>query len=88
MNVNLTPRIEKTLKSKVKSGQFSSIDEAANELIALAIEEERLSNEDIEDLRREVQRGIEQADRGQFVDFTAEQIIAEKKAARRRQKAG
>jgi len=29
----------------------------------------------ISSLRREVQRGIEQADRGQFVDFTAEQIV-------------
>jgi len=88
MTVRITPKNEKKLKTKVKSGQFASIDEAANELIALAIEEEKRSNEDIDDLRREVQKGIEQADRGQFADFTAEQIIAEKRAARRRQKAG
>ncbi len=88
MEVTLTTQIENILRGKVESGQFSSIEEAANEMIALALEEERLSNEDVEDLRREVQLGIDQADRGQFVEFTAEQIIAEKKAAARKQKAG
>ena len=88
MEVNLTPKVEAILREKVESGQFSSLEEAANELLALAIEEEKLSNEDVVDLRREVQRGIEQADRGQFVEFDAEQIIKEKKAAARKQKAG
>lgn len=72
MVVNLGPKVEEVLRKKVESGQFASVEEAANEILAWAIEEKKLSNED---LRREVQRGIEQADRGEFAEFSAEDII-------------
>jgi antitoxin ParD1/3/4 len=88
MEVKLTPKVESILRKKVASGQFASLEEAANEMLALAIEQEKLTDEDIVDLRREVQRGIEQADRGEIAEFDAEQIIREKKAAARKQKAG
>jgi antitoxin ParD1/3/4 len=88
MEVNLAPELEDILRKKVESGQFSSIEEAANEMLALAIKEETLANEDLAELQREVQLGIEQADRGEFVEFTAEQIISEYKGGERKQKAG
>jgi antitoxin ParD1/3/4 len=88
MSINLRPDIEQFLREKVEMGQFESIEEAANELLGWVSEDEKLTDEDIAELRREVQLGIDQADRGEFVEFTAEQIIAEKKAAARKQKAG
>jgi antitoxin ParD1/3/4 len=88
MTINLRPEIEGFLRAKVEAGQFSSVEEAANELLGLTKEEEELSDEDIAELRREVQRGIEQADRGEFSQFTVEDIIAQEKAAARKQKAG
>jgi len=88
MEVNLAPKVEDVLRKKVETGQFASVEEAANEMLALAIEEEKLSNEDLADLRQEVERGIEQADRGEFVEFTAEEIIAAHKPGVRKQKAG
>jgi antitoxin ParD1/3/4 len=88
MSINLRPDIEQFLREKVEMGQFESIEEAANKLLGWVSEDEKLTDEDIAELRREVQLGIDQADRGEFVEFTAEQIIAEKKAAARKQKAG
>jgi hypothetical protein len=32
---------------------------------------------DIEELKREIEIGVEQADRGEFVEFTAQDIIRE-----------
>ncbi|HEV8605838.1 MAG TPA: hypothetical protein VGQ99_10755 [Tepidisphaeraceae bacterium] len=88
MTINLRPEIEGFLRGKVEAGQFSSVEEAANELLGLTKEEEALSDEDIAEIRWEVQRGLEQADRGEFSQFTVEDIIAQEKAAARKQKAG
>ncbi len=88
MSINLRPDIEQFLREKVEMGQFESIEEAANELLALKQEEETLTEEDIAEIRQEVQKGIEQADRGEFSPFTIEEIIAQENAAARKQKAG
>ena len=84
MTLNLRPEIEHILKEKVKAGHYDSLEEAANGMILIAHGQEALVEEDIEELRREVALGIEQADRGQFSQFTAEEIIAQDKARRRR----
>lgn len=88
MKVELRPDILNFLREKVERGQFESIEEAANELLGLAREEEELTDEDIEQLRREVQLGIDQADRGEFSPFTAEDIIRQEQARMRKNKAG
>jgi hypothetical protein len=41
-----------------------------------------LTEAEIEQIRREVDVGIGEADRGQFVEFTAEDVIRERRAAR------
>jgi len=88
MKIDLRPDIAAFLGEKVESGQFESLEEAANELLGLVREEETLTEEDIAELRREVQLGIEQADRGEFSPFTAEDIIRQEQARMRKDKAG
>ena len=88
MEVNFTPKVEGILRRKVESGQYSSVEEAANEMIQAAEEQETMTDEDIEEIRREVALGIEQADRGQFSKFTIDEIIAQEKARAWQQKAG
>jgi antitoxin ParD1/3/4 len=88
MTIRLKPEIEGFLRQKVETGQFASVEEAANELLALRREEEELTEEDIAEIRAEVQKGIEQAERGEFSQFTIAEIIAQEKAAARKQKAG
>lgn len=88
MVISLSPDIESFLEQKVKAGEYPSIDEAANRLLEHVREQEELSEEDIEDLRAEVDMGIEQLDRGEFKEFTAESVIAEQQAAMNARKMG
>ena len=88
MKIVLRPDIVSFLQEKVITSQFESVEEAANELLGLVQEEERLTDADIAEIRGEVQKGIEQADRGEFSPFTAEDIIRQEQARMRRHKAG
>ena len=81
MTVSLTPEMEKFIAEKVRTGQFRTSDEAVNALLAENAERERLAPEDIALLRDELDPALAEADRGEFVEFTAEDIIAEGRAA-------
>jgi Arc/MetJ-type ribon-helix-helix transcriptional regulator len=59
----------------VASGEFPSIDDAANALLARAEETERL--------RADLDEGIADADAGRFEEFNAESVIAEQRAKMR-----
>jgi antitoxin ParD1/3/4 len=87
MTLKLKPETERILKEKVQNGQYESLEEAANEMIQAAYEQETMTEEDIEELRREVAVGIEQADRGQFSKLTIDEIIAQEEARARKHKA-
>jgi antitoxin ParD1/3/4 len=80
MNVSITPEIQEYIRDKIQTGQFSSADEAVNALLAMVREQERMTPDELEDLRRELDPAIAEADRGEFVEFTAEDIIAEGRA--------
>lgn len=69
MNVILPPDLEAFVHDKVQSGEFSTVGEALVEGIRLLRERD--------ELRKEVALGLDQADRGEFVEFTAEEIMAE-----------
>jgi len=64
MNVSLTPELEKFVKDKVATGRYTSASEVVRE--ALRIFEERDARQ--EELRKEVQKGIDSLDRGEAVD--------------------
>ena len=59
-------------------------------MIGLAVHQayDRCTREEIDELRAEVDIGIAEADAGQFVEFTAERVIAERHAARAARKEG
>jgi antitoxin ParD1/3/4 len=88
MTLKLRADIEHIVKEKVKSGQYKSLEEAANEMIEAAHKQETLSDQDIEELRREVALGIDEADRGEFSELTIDQIIVQEKPAARKKRAG
>jgi putative addiction module CopG family antidote len=86
MKVELRSDIEQFVAKKVRSGQYRSTDEAVNALLAALMEQDRLTPEDIADLRAEVDPAIAEADRGEFVAFTAEDIISEGRWAQGRKR--
>ena len=71
VTVPLPADLSEFVKEQVRAGKFSTEAEA---LTALAQKQMR-RDQQIAWLQREVRRGIDQADRGEFSDFTAADII-------------
>ena len=84
MNVSLKPDVQKYVEEKVKTGQYASPEEAVNNLLQQPRQREELTAEDIEELRREIDVGINEANHGQFADFDAEGVIAQRHAGRKK----
>jgi len=59
MNISLTPHLEEVVKGKVESGLYTSASEVMREALRLLEERDRLRELRLEELRREIQKGIE-----------------------------
>jgi toxin ParE1/3/4 len=59
MNVNLTPQLEELVRSKVNSGMYSSASEVVREALRLMDEQDRLRQAKLDDLRRELRKGLD-----------------------------
>jgi antitoxin ParD1/3/4 len=74
MNVSLTPELEQFIDSKVKSGRYNTASEVVRESLRLLEREDELRRLKYEELKREVLKGSEQIDRGEFIELTSEQL--------------
>jgi antitoxin ParD1/3/4 len=86
MNVSLTPELEKLVASKVQSGRYQSASEVIREGLRLLEDQDRLRAAQV---RRKIQVGLDQLDRGEGIP--GDQVLAEmkqKSAALRRSKKG
>ncbi len=68
MNVSLTPELEQLIHKRVESGLYLSASEVVREALRLLEERDRVSAMKLEDLRQEIQVGIEQAKGGALLD--------------------
>jgi antitoxin ParD1/3/4 len=68
MNVSLTPELEKLIHGKVESGLYLSASEVVREALRLLEERDRIREMRLDELRREIKLGIDQADRGELLD--------------------
>ena len=89
MNVSLTPELEEMVNQKVKSGMYNSASEVIREGLRLLKEQDEMKRIRQEELRREVLKGYEQAQRGESRSLDVEVIKAEgrKRLAARRRRA-
>jgi len=81
MNITLQPDVQRFVEEKVQSGEYASPQDAVNELLARVRDEQAMTPEEIAELREEIDAGIADADRGNFIEFSAEDVIAERRAA-------
>ena len=58
MNISLNPHFEELVKSKVESGLYNSVSEVMREALRLLEERDQLRDLRLEELRREIQKGI------------------------------
>ncbi|BAU15144.1 hypothetical protein LEP3755_57010 [Leptolyngbya sp. NIES-3755] len=75
MNVSLTPELEKLVQDKVRSGRYLSASEVVQEALRLLEERDRTQQIKLDALRRDLQVGIAQIDRGEIID--GEEAFAE-----------
>lgn len=59
MNISLTPHLEDLVKGKVESGFYSSASEVMREALRLLEERDQLRELRLEELRREIRKGID-----------------------------
>ena len=84
MNVSLTPRLEKYVKKKVESGLYNSSSEVIREALRLLEENETIKKIRIQELRREIAMGVDQANRGETTVLEVEKIKSEGRKRRSR----
>lgn len=84
MNANLGPVFEQFVEDLLKSGLYQSQSEVIREGLRLLKEREDLKKLRLGEMRRQIALGIEQADRGEFVDGPeALRQIRQRRPARR-----
>lgn len=67
MAVSLTPELEAIIQERVDSGRYGSASEVVQEALRLLEERDR-----VEHLRSLIAVGLEQAQRGELIEFTPE----------------
>ena len=86
MNVSLTPELEQLVAAKVASGRYQSASEVFREALRLLEEQDRVREMRLEEVRRQVAVGLEQARHGKLVDGEQAFEKLEQRSRRRRQK--
>jgi antitoxin ParD1/3/4 len=84
MNVSLTPELEQYVNGKVQSGLYHSASEVVREGLRLLKEKDEIHQKKLQELRREIQIGIDQAERGQFSAFNKRTLDEIKVGGRKR----
>lgn len=76
--MNLTPELEKLIQEKVSSGLYNNQSEVVREALRLLVEQDRLREAHLVNLRAALATGLEQADRRELLDGPA--VIDEMRA--------
>lgn len=77
MNVSLTPELESLITKKVQSGLYNSASEVVREALRLLEEKDRIREMRLDDLRREIMKGVEQIRNGQYIELNSEEELRE-----------
>jgi len=64
MNISLTPELERLVDDKIKSGRYATASEVIREGLRLLEEQEELKRQHLAEVRRKIDRGLEQLDKG------------------------
>jgi antitoxin ParD1/3/4 len=73
MNISLNPHFESLIQTKVESGLYNSASEVVREALRLMEERDQLRELRLEELRREIQKGI---DSGESTPLDMDEIKA------------
>ncbi len=77
MNVSLTPELETLVNDKVKSGDYNSASEVVREALRLLKEQDQLKELHREELRREIQKGMDDMKAGRYATISNDEEARE-----------
>ena len=77
MNVSLTPELEQLVARKVESGLYQSASEVIREGLRLLDDQDRLREIQLDEVRKKIQIGLTQLDRGEGIP--GDEVYAEMK---------
>jgi antitoxin ParD1/3/4 len=78
MNVSVGREFEEYVRAKVESGDYASVSEVVRDGLRLMREKEQLFEARLQSIRGEIQKGIDQIERGE--SRNGETVMAELKA--------
>jgi antitoxin ParD1/3/4 len=84
MNISIPRQLEDWIAEKVKTGMYQTASEVVREALRLLREQEDLKQLRTQELRRQLQAGVEQLDRGAARAFDEEIAVEVKRAGRKR----
>ncbi len=84
MTVTLRPELEQIINDQLASGRYPSPTEVIGDALRLLKERDELRERKLEELRRELQIGIDQIERGEYSSYDEDSLgeLAEKIKAR------
>ncbi len=88
MNVSLTPELEQFIARKVESGRYQSASEVIRDGLRLLLEREELHQKKLDELRRDIALGLEEADLGKVAPLNAKETLARVRKTRAPRKDG
>lgn len=75
LTITLTPEIAEAVHTAVAAGEYASSSEVIREALRDWRHKRALQRRELEDLRAQIQRGIDDLDTGRVRDFDPERII-------------
>jgi antitoxin ParD1/3/4 len=86
MNVSLTPKLDKFVAAKVKSGRYNSASEVVREALRLLEEHDRARASQLTAFNKELEARLASLDRGENVEPQAARDRLELKSRERRRR--
>jgi antitoxin ParD1/3/4 len=86
--ISLNEEDRRFIEEIVKSGRYFSESEVVAEALSEFKVREAIRREKMTELRSKIESGIAQADRGEFVEFTAADVMAEGRKRLEKDQAG
>ena len=87
MNVSLTPELAEYVTRKVASGMYQTASEVIREGLRLLRERDEMYQHNLDELRKEIAVGLEQAEQGKVAPLKPQETLArvrQKRAAQER----
>lgn len=85
MNISLNPALEQLIHDKVASGLYNSVSEVIRDALRLLFEKDNLQKQRLEELNREIEKGLKCVEEGRLVDGATVRKRIKERSTRKRE---